>query len=156
MRKDLFDSLIMGLSIAFVVLAIRTLADGAAEQIQLLMLLAAGVALAGLQLALTLRRARRRGHAGAQWPEPGQPAPRPRRDQRNPFVRELTREWTGLDEHVIERSAAPAERTAADPAGQLDGRGPADPSARRAEADQPAAAKPTPNQGDGAERRSHD
>jgi hypothetical protein len=155
MRKDLFDSLIMGLSIAFVVLAIRTLADGAAERTQLLLLLLAGVALAGLQLALTLRRARRRGHAGAQWPEPDRPAPRLRRDQRNPFVRELTREWTGLDEHVIERGAAPAEKAAADLAGELDGQGPADPSARQAETDRPDA-KAVPRQDDGAERRSHD
>jgi hypothetical protein len=110
MRNDVVDSLIMGGSIAFVVLAINTLTDGTSADEQGLALLLAGAALAVLQLALTIRRARRSG------PAPDQPAETARRARgirpvrRNPFIRELNRDWTGLDDRVIESSSSPSRR----------------------------------------------
>jgi len=99
MRYDWFDSVIVGGSIALAILAIQTLADGAPGQARLLLLLLAGAVLAGLQLVLTLRRTRR--GASEQPPQSGRPAPDARTDRRNPFIRELTRDWTGLDDRGL-------------------------------------------------------
>jgi hypothetical protein len=100
MRDNWFDSLIVGGSIALAILAIQMLTDGAPGQARLLLLLLAGAALAGLQLVLALRRARR-GSASYQPPQSDRPTPGARTDQRNPFIRELTRDWTGLDDRGL-------------------------------------------------------
>jgi hypothetical protein len=121
MHINLRDSLIMGASVAFLVLALRVLIDDATAQVQLVALLLAGALLAGLQIALSFRRARRNGRAPEQPAEPSHPSTRPRFDRRNPFVRELTDDWTGLNEHVTARpSPRAALADAADAADVVD------------------------------------
>jgi hypothetical protein len=110
MRNDVVDSLIMGGSIAFVVLAIHTLTDGTSADQQELALLLAGAALAVLQLALTIWRARRNGSTPDQPAETARRARGMRPVRRNPFIRELNRDWTGLDDRVIESSSTPSRR----------------------------------------------
>jgi hypothetical protein len=106
MRNSLLESLVVGCGIALGTLVIGALTHGAPVATQLLALLAAGLVLFCMQLALTLHRARRAG----QPPEQSAgPAPRRlllRRSQRNPFFRELTDDWTGLDDHLSERGTA--------------------------------------------------
>ena len=102
MHKDLIDNLVIGAGIAFVVLAIHALTDSASAQLQLLALILAGIALFCVQLALTLRRARRTDPPREEPAEPEQRPSRPRAGRRNPFFRELTHDWTGLDEHSVD------------------------------------------------------
>src|SRR5262245_41517532 len=114
MRHDWFDSLIVGGSIALVVLVIQLLTGSASGQARLLPLLVAGTVLAGLQLVLTLRRARR-GPTSKQRSQLDHPDPSPRIDRRNPFIRELTRDWTGLDDRGLASGPPrPARREADD------------------------------------------
>jgi hypothetical protein len=105
MRNSLIESVMVGGSIALGVLLIHTLTQGAPAATQLLALLAVGVVLFGMQLVLTLRRTRRSGPPPEEQARPQQRSAL-RRGRRNPFFRELTQDWTGLDEHLAERSAA--------------------------------------------------
>jgi hypothetical protein len=109
MRYDLIDSLLIGGSIGLIVLAIRALTDGASSQLKLLALLAAGGALFCVQLALLIRRRRRAGRPAEDQAEAERRPARMRRDRRNPFFRELTQDWTGLDEHIAERNTTDLE-----------------------------------------------
>jgi hypothetical protein len=106
MRNSSIDSLIIGCGIALGVLAIQALTQGAPAMMQLLALLVVGVVLFCIQLALTLRRAR---HENPQLEEQDD-AParaRPLRNRRrNPFVRELTHDWIGLEDPSPERDTA--------------------------------------------------
>ncbi|HNP73539.1 MAG TPA: hypothetical protein PLO33_05840 [Kouleothrix sp.] len=96
MRNDLIESLLIGAGVALLALAVHAWADGAAAAVQLLALALAGMALAGLQLAFAYYR----GHSsGEEDIAPGQP-PRARRNQ---FLRELTSDWTGLEDMQPER-----------------------------------------------------
>ena len=98
MSRDLFDSLLIGVSIGFIALAIHALTDGSAPQYQLLALTLAGAALFAIHLTMALRR-RRQSQAQKETAEQAQAPEMYLRDRRNPFFRELTRDWTGLDEY---------------------------------------------------------
>lgn len=98
MRRDLFDSLLIGVSIGFIALAIHALTDGSAPHYQLLALTLAGAVLFGIHLALALRR-RQQARSQKETVEPEHAPETFLRDRRNPFFRELTRDWTGLDEY---------------------------------------------------------
>jgi hypothetical protein len=100
MRNSLIESLVIGCGIALGVLLVHTLTQGAPAMTQLLALLTAGVVLFCVQLALVLRR---RGRLPEEQDKP-QPPSRPLR-RRNPFARELTHDWTGLEDHSAERDA---------------------------------------------------
>jgi hypothetical protein len=105
MRNNLSESLLIGCGIALGVLLVQALTQGAPASTQLLALLIAGVVLFCIQLALTLRRAR----CGDPPPEKQAEQPKRamlRRGRLNPFVRELTHDWTGLDAHLAERDPA--------------------------------------------------
>jgi hypothetical protein len=103
MLKDVINSLLIGGIIGFVALAIHALTDTAAPHYQLLALALAGVVLFAVHLTLGLRRSGKsradaddgREHEGA--------ALRP--DRRNPFFRELTKDWTGLDDYPVDDKA---------------------------------------------------
>jgi hypothetical protein len=102
MRNSLIESLVIGCGIALGVLLVDTLTQGAPAMTQLLALLIAGVVLFCVQLALVFRRA---GRLPTEQDKP-QPPSRPlRRRRRNPFARELTTDWTGLEDHSAERDA---------------------------------------------------
>ena len=106
MRNSPIESLVIGCGIALGVVLVQALTQGAPAPTQLLALLAAGVVLFCIQLALAMRRARR----GDQSPE-HLDAPQPlsrslRRRGRNPFARELTHDWIGLEDHSPERDLA--------------------------------------------------
>jgi hypothetical protein len=103
MRNSSIESLIVGSGIALVVLLIRALAQGAPAMTQLLALLAAGVVLFCIQLALTLRRARQGGSPPEDQEQPLERARPLRERRRNPFARELTHDWMGLEDHPAER-----------------------------------------------------
>jgi hypothetical protein len=106
MRNRSIESLIIGCGIALGVLLIQALTQGAPATLQLLALLLVGVVLFCIQLALTLRRARRNRSQSAesnQVPERARPL---RNRHRNPFARELTHDWIGLEDHSAERDAA--------------------------------------------------
>ena len=106
MRNSLLESLVFGCGIALVVLLVHALTQGAPAATQLVALLVAGLVLFCIQLALTLRRARRAGQPPEQLAGQGQRRLLLRRSQRNPFFRELTDDWIGLDDHLSERGAA--------------------------------------------------
>ena len=106
MRNSLIESLVIGCGIALGVLLVHTLTQGAPATAQLLALLAAGIVLFCIQLALALRGARRTGQPPKQQDERTQRPILSRRGRRNPFIRELTHDWTGLDDHLAERGAA--------------------------------------------------
>jgi hypothetical protein len=97
MRYDLIDSLLLGGTIGFVALALHMLTDGAPPHYQLLALVLAGAALFAVQIALALRRSRQSGRGSDEAAE--HEPPRLRHNRRNPFYRELTSDWTGLDEY---------------------------------------------------------
>jgi hypothetical protein len=101
MRNSTIESLVIGCGIALGVLLVHTLTQGAAAISQLLALLAVGVVLFCVQLALASRR-------GSPPPAaPGESRTRPlRQRRRNPFARELTHDWTGLEDHATERDLA--------------------------------------------------
>ncbi len=94
----------VGATIGLVVVAVRTLL-GIASTRQVLALVLAGLVLCGVQLLLSLRRARRTKPSATTAPPP---APR-RPNRKNLFAQELTRNWTGLNDQPIEKASAPAE-----------------------------------------------
>lgn len=104
MRNSPIESLVIGCGIALGVLLVHALTQGASVLTQLLALLIAGVVLFCVQLALALTRARR----SAPAPEPQDAPPPPSRSlrRRNPFARELTHDWTGLEAQSAERDPA--------------------------------------------------
>jgi hypothetical protein len=106
MHNSVIESLMVGCGIALGVLLIQALTQDAPATTQLLALLAAGIVLFCIQLGLALRRSR---HSGTQPDAHARPAPRralTRRARRNPFFRELTHDWTGLDDHTAEQDPA--------------------------------------------------
>src|SRR5438552_1963743 len=103
MRNHPIESLLIGCGIALGVLLVHALTQGAPALTQLLALLAAGVVLFCTQLALALRRARRGAQPHEQQHEPQQRSRPLRYRRRNPFARELTHDWTGLEDHSAER-----------------------------------------------------
>ena len=105
MRNDLIESICIGGCIGLVVLAIHALTSNAGPQTQLLALLVAAILIVCGQLVFTIWR-RRRG--AALLDQPHHQAPnllQIRRNRRNPFFRELTSDWTGLDERFLEPGA---------------------------------------------------
>jgi hypothetical protein len=115
MRNSLIESLVIGCGIALGVMLVHVLMQGAPVMTQLLALLAVGVVLFGIQLALT-QRSTRRGRPPPEEPDERQPRARPLR-RRNPFARELTHDWIGLEDHSTERE--PAEPYAPDDLDEL-------------------------------------
>jgi hypothetical protein len=110
MRVELLEGLCIGATIGLAAVAIRTLLGSSSAQ-QGLALVLAGLALCGVQLLLSLRRARR-------TQPPADPAPPPasrRPNRKNPFAQELTRNWTGLNDQPIEEPGTPAEATQEQP-----------------------------------------
>ena len=105
MRNSLLESLIVGCGIALGVMLVHTLTQGAPATTQLLALLAAGIVLFCIQLGLALRRPRRDG-APTEQQAGVEHRLLSRRGRRNPFFRELTHDWTGLDEHPTEQGQA--------------------------------------------------
>jgi hypothetical protein len=103
MRNSLIESLVIGCGIALGVVLVHLLTQGASVMTQLIALLAAGVVLFCIQLALALRRTSRGGPSPEEQDEQ-QPRFRSlRQRRRNPFARELTHDWIGLEEHSAER-----------------------------------------------------
>ncbi|MBK9715678.1 MAG: hypothetical protein IPO81_31015 [Kouleothrix sp.] len=112
MKYDLADSLLVGGSIGFIALAIHALTGAAQPGVQLLALTLAGAALFGVQLALFVRRARQPGSAQDEQSDPEQTLAHLRHNRRNPFFRELTSDWTGLDDRSSAEQPASAEDAA--------------------------------------------
>ena len=96
MRKELIDILLLGCAIALIALAIHALTDTAAPYYRLLALALAGTALFGVQLGLAFRRARQQEQPPDESVD--HETPHPPHNRNNPFFRELTRDWIGLDE----------------------------------------------------------
>ena len=109
MKYDLADSLLVGGSIGFIALAIHALTGAAQPGVQLLALTLAGAALFGVQLALFVRRARQPGSAQDEQSDPEQTLAHLRHNRRNPFFRELTSDWTGLEDSPQPPAAPEAE-----------------------------------------------
>jgi hypothetical protein len=106
MRNSLIESLMVGCGIALGVMLVHTWTQGAPATTQLLALLAAGIVLFCIQLGLALRRS---GQHSQPPEEPSWLEQHPmltRRSRRNLFFRELTDDWTGLDDHSAEREPA--------------------------------------------------
>jgi hypothetical protein len=110
MRNDLIESLWIGGCIGFAVLAVHMFTANAAPQVQLMALLAAALVVACCQIAFTIWRERRGIPSGNSPAEQEPNVWRLRRNRRNPFFRELTSDWTGLDDHLAgeDQSAGPA------------------------------------------------
>jgi hypothetical protein len=106
MRNDLIESLWIGGCIGLAVLAVHLLTASAAPQVQLVALLAAAFLIACCQIAFTIWRERRGIPSGAPPAEQEPNVLRLRRNRRNPFFRELTSDWTGLDEHLADDDQA--------------------------------------------------
>jgi hypothetical protein len=106
MRNSVLESLMIGCGIALGVLLIHTLTQGTPATTQLLALLAAGIVLFCLQLGLALRRSGKYGPPHDEQTRLDQHLPLSRRGRRNQFFRELTHDWTGLDDHSAERGPA--------------------------------------------------
>ena len=105
MRNSPIDILVIGCGIALGVVLVHALTQGASALAQLLALLIAGFVLFCAQLALLLRRAR--GSRPPEQPDQAHLSLRSlRRRARNPFARELTRDWVGLEEHSLDRDPA--------------------------------------------------
>jgi hypothetical protein len=102
MRNSPIESLLIGGGIALGVLLVHALTQGAPALVQLLALLAAGVVLFCVQLVLALRRA----PPPHRQDEPQRRFGPLRQRRRNMFARELTHDWTGLEDHPAERDAA--------------------------------------------------
>lgn len=97
MRNGTIESLVIGCGIALGVVLVHALTQGASAITQLLALLAAGVVLFCVQLVLGSRR------GSPSHAEQDESHPRPlRQRRRNPFARELTHDWTGLEDHSTE------------------------------------------------------
>lgn len=106
MRHSVIESLMVGCGIALGVMLVHSLTQGAPATTQLLALLATGIVLFCVQLWLALRRS---SQASASQEEPSWLEQHPmlsRRGRRNQFFRELTHDWTGLDDHSTEREPA--------------------------------------------------
>jgi hypothetical protein len=103
MRNSPIEILVIGCGVALGVLLVHALTQGASALTQLLALLAAGVVLFCIQLALALRRARHDSPPPERQDAPIRPL---RGRRRNPFVRELTDDWIGLEGHSTERDLA--------------------------------------------------
>ena len=106
MRNSPIESLVIGCCIALGVLLVHALTQGAPVMTQLLALLTAAVVLFCIQLALAVRRARRGSPPPEDQDEPQQRSRPLRYRRRNPFARELTDDWTGLEDHSAERDVA--------------------------------------------------
>ena len=106
MRNDLVESIWIGGCIGAAVLAVHVFTADAAPQVQLIALLAAAFLVACCQIGLTIWRERRGIPAGAPPAEQEPNVLRLRRNQRNPFFRELASDWTGLDEHLADDQPA--------------------------------------------------
>jgi hypothetical protein len=106
MRNRPIESLIIGCGIALGVLLVHTLTQGAPAMTKLLALLTAGVVLFCIQIALAVRRARRGDPPPDEQDKPRQHSRPLRLRRHNPFVRELTHDWTGLEDHSAERDVA--------------------------------------------------
>lgn len=105
MRNELVEGLLVGAVIGLAIIAIRTLMAGASTLLQALALLLVGIALGVAQLVLVLRRADRE-ETPQHGPVESRQAPVRRPGRRHdPFARELTGDWTGLDERISGRDA---------------------------------------------------
>jgi hypothetical protein len=103
MRNRPIESLVIGCGIALGVLLVHALTQGAPAMTQLLALLTASVVLFCIQLALVARRSNRPPEAQDESQQRSRPL---RHRRRNPFARELTHDWTGLEDHSAERDVA--------------------------------------------------
>jgi hypothetical protein len=119
MRKDLIDSLLLGGAIALVALALHALTDEAAPHYQLLALALAAVLLFAIQLGLARHRAR---SAARPADESADEEPPFKHNPRNPFFRELTSDWTGLDERPPAEPPADSNGEAAERQGAEQGK----------------------------------
>src|SRR5690349_12110330 len=105
MRNSPIEILLIGCGIALGVVLVHALTQGASALTQLLALLIAGFVLFCAQLVLALRRAR--SNQPPAQPDQARPSLQAlRRRGRNPFVRELTHDWVGLEEHSPDRDPA--------------------------------------------------
>ncbi len=108
MRNSLIESLVIGCGIALGVMLVHVLTQGAPVMTQLLALLVASAVLFCVQLVLAIGR-RRHGDSPPEEQDQQQPRSRPlRQRRRNPFARELTHDWIGLEDHSAERERAEA------------------------------------------------
>lgn len=98
MRNNVVEAIVVGASIGLVVMAIRILIGGASSPAQVPALVLAGAVLCAVQIVLLRRRARRDRQASDAQAAPDRAAPRRRAGRDNPFMRELSRSWTGLSE----------------------------------------------------------
>ena len=106
MRNSPIESLVIGCGIALGALLVHALTQGAPALTQVLALLVAGVVLFCIQLALTVRRARQGSPPPDQQDEPQQRFQPLRQRRRNLFMRELTHDWSGLEDPSAERDLA--------------------------------------------------
>ena len=106
MRNDFVESLWIGGCIGLVVLVVHAFTASATPQVQLLALLVAAVVIACCQIVFTIWRERRGIPSGAPPTDQAPNVLRLRRNRRNPFFRELTSDWTGLDEHLADDDSA--------------------------------------------------
>jgi len=123
MRNDLIESLCIGGCIGLAIVVMHALTSGAAPPVQLLALLAAAILIAAGQVLFSAWR-NRQGTAPRSQPSEYAPSlPRLRRNRRNPFFRELTRDWTGLDEYAADDDAiAGSSKAPAEPHGERPGK----------------------------------
>jgi hypothetical protein len=123
MRNDLIEGLCIGGCIGLAIVVMHALTSSAAPQVQLLVLLAAAVVIAAGQVLFSSWRNRQGTAPRSQASEPAPSMSRLRRNRRNPFFRELTRDWTGLDEYAADDDAiAGSAKAPAEPNGERAGR----------------------------------
>jgi hypothetical protein len=103
MHNDMPEGLIIGATIGLAVVAIRMLLAGASIG-QALALALAGALLCAGQVVLSLRRARRASRPPVSRPGAARSG---RLSRHNPFARELTHNWTGLDDRLTEERQEP-------------------------------------------------
>ena len=102
MRNQLVEGILLGTGIALAIIAVRALMSGASSRAQALALLLIGLALCVVQFVLIVRHARQDGTPSHRPLETPRPAARKRPGPRDPFARELTRDWTGLGQGTPE------------------------------------------------------
>jgi hypothetical protein len=123
MRNDLIESICIGGCIGLAIVLMHLLTSGAGPQVQLLALLAAAIAIAAGQVLLSSWRNRQGAAPRSQPSEQAPSISRLRRNRRNPFFRELTHDWTGLDEYAADDDAAAGPgRSPADQGGERAGK----------------------------------